>query len=217
MRDNIIEGKNMSKIILVGGGTASGKTYVIDRVVEIVGKNNVTHLSIDDYYKALNDLSMEDRKKINFDHPKAFDWKLIKQQLTDLKNNKPINKPTYDFVAHNRSSKTEIVQPNKIIIVEGIMALVNKEVRNLGDLKIFINATRERRLLRRIDRDKIERGRTYESIVHQYFESVQPMYEEVIAPSSYYADLLVNNDGIYNKSIEVIASVLKAMLNGEIK
>lgn len=207
----------MSKIILVGGGTASGKTYVIDRVVEIVGKNNVTHLSIDDYYKALNDLSMEDRKKINFDHPKAFDWKLIKQQLTDLKNNKPINKPTYDFVAHNRSSKTEIVQPNKIIIVEGIMALVNKEVRNLGDLKIFINATRERRLLRRIDRDKIERGRTYESIVHQYFESVQPMYEEVIAPSSYYADLLVNNDGIYNKSIEVIASVLKAMLNGEIK
>jgi uridine kinase len=207
----------MSKIILVGGGTASGKTYVIDRVVEIVGKNNVTHLSIDDYYKALDDLSMEDRKKVNFDHPKAFDWKLIKQQLTDLKNNKSINKPTYDFVAHNRSSKTEIVQPNKIVIVEGIMALVNKDVRNLGDLKIFINASRERRLLRRIDRDKIERGRTYDSIVHQYFETVQPMYEEVIAPSSYYADLLVNNDGIDNKSIEVIASVLKAMLNGEIK
>ncbi|MCB9499130.1 MAG: uridine kinase [Erysipelotrichaceae bacterium] len=207
----------MSKIILVGGGTASGKTYVINRVVEIIGKDNVTHLSIDDYYKALNDLSMEDRKKVNFDHPKAFDWKLIKQQLTDLKNDKPINKPTYDFVAHNRSTKAEIVKPNKIIIVEGIMALVNKEVRNLGDLKIFINATRERRLLRRIDRDKIERGRTYESIVHQYFESVQPMYEEVIAPSSYYADLLVNNDGIDNKSIEVIASVLKAMLNGEIK
>ena len=207
----------MSKIILVGGGTASGKTYVINRVVEIIGKDNVTHLSIDDYYKALNDLSMEDRKKVNFDHPKAFDWKLIKQQLTDLKNDKPINKPTYDFVAHNRSTKAEIVKPNKIIIVEGIMALVNKEVRNLGDLKIFINATRERRLLRRIDRDKIERGRTYESIVHQYFESVQPMYEEVIAPSSYYADLLVNNDGIDNKSIEVIASVLKAMLNEEIK
>src|SRR5574344_343807 len=205
----------MSKIIVVGGGTASGKTYVINRVVEIIGKDNVTHLSIDDYYKALNDLSMEDRKKVNFDHPKAFDWKLIKQQLTDLKNDKPINRPTYDFVAHNRSTKAEIVKPNKIIIVEGIMALVNKEVRNLGDLKIFINATRERRLLRRIDRDKIERGRTYESIVHQYFESVQPMYEEVIAPSSYYADLLVNNDGIDNKSIEVIASVLKAMLNGE--
>ena len=82
----------MSKIILVGGGTASGKTYVINRVVEIIGKDNVTHLSIDDYYKALNDLSMEDRKKVNFDHPKAFDWKLIKQQLTDLKNDKPINK-----------------------------------------------------------------------------------------------------------------------------
>lgn len=207
----------MAKIILVGGGTASGKTYVINEVVKLIGEENVSHLSIDDYYKDLTSLTMEERIKVNYDHPKAFDWPLIKKQLIDLKNDKAIKKPIYDFTVHNRSEKSVELEPKKIVIVEGIMALVNKDIRQIGDLKIFINATRERRLLRRMDRDQKERGRSVDSIINQYFATVQPMYEEIIEPSSYYADMLINNDGYDNKSIEVLAAVLRALLNGEME
>ena len=207
----------MAKIVLVGGGSASGKTYVIDQVIDKLGKDNITHFSIDDYYKDLSNLTLEERKKQNFDHPKAFDWKLMRLQLSILKDDKPVDKPTYDYVEHNRGEKVVHVVPSKLIIVEGIMALVNKDVRELGDLKIFINASRERRLLRRMDRDIHERGRDQESIVNQYFSTVQPMYEEIIGPSQYYADLIVNNDGYDNKSIEVICAVLKDVMNGKIK
>ena len=207
----------MAKIILVGGGTASGKTYVINEVVKLIGEENVAHLSIDDYYKDLTSLTMEERVKVNYDHPKAFDWPLIKKQLIDLKNDKTILKPIYDFTIHNRSDKTVELQPKKIVIVEGIMALVNKDIRSIGDLKIFINASRERRLLRRMDRDQKERGRSVDSIINQYFATVQPMYEEIIEPSSYYADMLINNDGYDNKSIEVLAAVLRALVNGEME
>ena len=141
----------------------------------------------------------------------------MRLQLSMLKDDKPVDKPTYDYVEHNRAEKVVHVVPSKLIIVEGIMALVNKDVRELGDLKIFINASRERRLLRRMDRDIHERGRDQESIVNQYFSTVQPMYEEIIGPSQYYADLIVNNDGYDNKSIEVICAVLKDVMNGKIK
>ncbi len=206
----------MAKLILVGGGSSSGKTYVINEVIKIIGKENVAHFSIDDYYKDLSDLTLEERKKQNFDHPKAFDRKYMFLQLNDLKNDRPIDKPLYDYVNHNRSNKTEHIEPKKLVIVEGIMGLVNKKVRDLGDLKVFINASRERRLIRRMDRDIIERGRTKENILAQYFATVQPMYEEIIGPSQYYADLIINNDGYDNRSIEVLGAVLKAFLNGEI-
>lgn len=205
------------KIILVGGGTASGKTYVIDQVIKLLGEDSVTHFSIDDYYKDLSLMPIEERKKQNFDHPKAFDWKLMKEQLIKLKHGETIEKPVYDYKEHNRSSKVEKVSPKDLIIVEGIMALVNKDVRELGDLKVFINASRERRLLRRMERDVNERGRTYDSITTQYFKSVQPMYEEIIGPSQYYADLIINNDGYDNKSIQVLAAVLKDVRNNNIQ
>lgn len=205
----------MNILILVGGGTASGKTFVINEVCKLIGCDNVTHLTIDDYYKEQN-LPFEERKLLNYDHPKAFDWKLIHTQLKELKEGMIINKPTYDYKIHNRSKITETIAPKRLIIVEGIMALVNKNVRELADLTIFINASRERRLLRRMERDQKERNRTYDSIVNQYFSSVQPMYEEIIGPSSYYADMLINNDGYDNRSIQVIASILKAMLDGNI-
>lgn len=206
----------MAKLILIGGGSASGKTYVIDEVIKLIGKEDIVHFSIDDYYKDLSSMSLEERKKQNYDHPKAFDWKLMYAQLNELKNDRPIDKPLYDYVEHNRSQNVEHVEPKKLIIVEGIMGLVNKNVRELGDLKVFINASRERRLLRRMERDLIERGRNKESIINQYFASVQPMYEEIIGPSQYYADLIINNDGYDNKSIQVLGAVLKAMLNNEI-
>ena len=202
----------MSKVILIGGGSASGKTYVLKKVLEQIPNEKVAHVSIDDYYKDLSSLPIEERAKVNFDHPKAFDWKLMNEQLKELKNGKTIQKPVYDFTTHSRSDKIETVEPKELIIIEGIMALVNKDLRALGDLKVFISASRERRLVRRIERDMRERGRTYESIIEQYFTTVLPMFEEIIAPSQYYADLIINNDGGSNKSIDVLVSVLKNMM-----
>ena len=200
------------KLILIGGGSASGKTYVLHKVLESLPADKVAHISLDDYYKDFSVLPMEERAKVNFDHPKAFDWKLMTQQLSDLKNGKSIEKPIYDFTIHGRRKETEIVEPKELIIVEGIMALVNKDLRSLGDLKISINASREKRLVRRIARDTSERGRTYESVIEQYFTTVQPMFEEIIAPSEWYADLIINNEGYSNNSIDVLISVLQNMM-----
>ena len=205
----------MSKIVLIGGGSASGKTYVLRKVLEQIPEDRITRVSIDDYYKDFSVLPMEERVKVNYDHPKAFDWKLMNSQIRDLKEGKTIEKPIYDFTIHGRSSKTEIVEPKELIIIEGIMALVNKDLRALGDLKVYINASRERRLVRRIERDQKERGRSYESIIEQYFSTVLPMYEEIIAPSQYYADLIINNDGYSTKSIDVLVSVLENMLENK--
>jgi uridine kinase len=203
----------MSKIVLIGGGSASGKTFVLKKVLEKLPNEKITVISIDDYYKDFSALPMEERAKINWDHPKAFDWKLMNEQIKALKNGEKIEKPIYDFTIHGRSSKTEIVEPRELIVIEGIMALVNKDLRAMGDLKVYINCSRERRLVRRIDRDQKERGRTYESIIDQYFSTVLPMYEEIIAPSQYYADLIVNNEGYNNRSIDVLVSVIQNMLN----
>ena len=202
----------MSKIVLIGGGSASGKTYVLNKVLEQIPEDKIAHISLDDYYKDFSHLPFEERCKINWDHPKSFDWKLMVGQINDLKNGKAIEKPIYDFTIHGRSGKTEIVEPKELIIIEGIMALVNKDLRALGDLKVYINASRERILVRRIERDQRERGRTYESIIEQYFSTVLPMYEEIIAPSQYYADIIINNDGYRNKSIDILVSVLEMML-----
>ena len=158
----------MSKIILIGGGSSSGKSHIINLIVKDFGKENITHISIDDYYKCLDDIPFEERCKINYDHPKAFDWPLFRKHVEELKNGNSIKKPIYDFSIHNRSKNTEFVEPKKIIIIEGIMALIDKNIRDNADLKVFINASRERRLVRRIYRDQKERGRTFDSIVNKW-------------------------------------------------
>ena len=203
----------MARIILVGGGSASGKTYVTNLVMKEIGEENVTRISLDDYYKDLTNIPFEERTKINYDHPKAFDWKLIRQQIQDIKEDKIIEKPVYDFTIHNRSDKIEKVTSKKLVIVEGIMALIDKDLRDLSDLKIFIDASSERRFLRRILRDTNERGRTISSVVNQYFTTVQPMYDEIIKPSSQYADLIINNDGQKNLAVDALAALLKAELD----
>lgn len=203
----------MSKIILIGGGSASGKTYVSKKIIEKLGLENIVRISIDDYYKDLSDLSMEERCKINYDSPKAFDWPLLEDQLDQLKKGKVINKPIYDFTIHNRSEATEIITPAPIIIVEGIMALVKEKIRKLGDAKFFIKASAETRFLRRLKRDHEERGRSYESIIDQYFKQVIPSFEESIGPSSYFADMIIENDGTENKALEILLVYLSSFLN----
>lgn len=199
----------MARIILIGGGSSSGKSYITSNVIQNLGAENVTRITLDDYYKDQSHLEMSERVKTNYDHPKAFDWKLLREQVKALKNNQTIEKPVYDFVNHTRSKKTEIIMPKKIILVEGIMALVDRDLREIGDLRVFISASAERRFLRRMIRDTKERGRSYESIVTQYFTTVQPMYDNIIKPSSLYADLIVNNDGIENLAIDVLTCLFR--------
>ena len=163
-------------------------------------------------------MTEEERVAVNYDHPKAFDWPLLRRQLNALKDEKPIRKPVYDFVARTRSDKVEEIVPKNLIVIEGNMALVDKNVRDLADLRVFIDAGAERRFLRRIIRDSKERGRSFESIVNQYFSTVQPMYDEIVKPSSMYADLIVNNDGVENLAVEVLTCVFLEQLsiaNGE--
>lgn len=205
----------MARIILVGGGSSSGKSFVTSNVIKNIGVKNVTRITLDDYYKDQSNLTFQERVKTNYDHPKAFDWKLLREQVLSLKNNHEIQKPIYDFVNHTRSKNTEIVVSKPLIVVEGIMALVDKQLREIGDLRVFISASSERRFLRRMIRDSKERGRTYENIVNQYFSTVQPMHNEIIEPSSNYADLIINNDGVKNLAIDVLTCVLKEELEKE--
>lgn len=203
----------MARIILVGGGSSSGKSFVTQEVLKNVGEENVTRMTMDDYYLDQADIPLVDRYKVNYDHPKAFDWPLMRRQIRALKEGLPIEKPVYDFVHLTRSNQIEVVAPKKVIIVEGIMALVDKQVRNLGDLRVFIQAGAERRFLRRIIRDAKERGRSFENIVTQYFNTVQPMYDEIVKPSSEYADLIINNDGVKNLAIDVLTCVIQEQLD----
>ena len=202
----------MNKIILVAGGSASGKTYVTNKVISNINSENIVRVTIDDFYKDNSHLSLEERKKINFDHPKSIDFKLLYEVLSSLKEGKEVDIPTYDFTVHCRSNITKHVVPKKIIIVEGIFALVNKRIRELSDLNIFINASSENRFLRRLKRDQEERGRTFDYVVNQYVNVVAPAYEEIIAPTKMFADLIISNDGIENKSLEILTSIIKMML-----
>lgn len=138
---------------------------------------------------------------------------MLRRQLSALKEGKTIRKPIYDFVTRNRSEKVEEITPKNLVIVEGIMALVDKNIREMADLRVFISAGAERRFLRRIIRDSKERGRSFEGIVNQYFSTVQPMYDEIVKPSSMYADLIVNNDGVKNLGVEVLTCVFSEQLS----
>lgn len=202
----------MSYIILIGGGSASGKTYVSQKLIERLGKEKVTRISIDDYYKDLSDLSMAERNKINYDSPKAFDFALLEEHLKELKAGRGVDKPIYDFTVHNRSHQTEHLKPSPIIIVEGIMALVKDKIRKEGDVRVFIKASAETRFLRRLTRDHNERGRSYESIIEQYFKQVIPSFEESIGPSSYFADMIMENDGTSNKALDILTVYLDNLI-----
>ena len=207
------KGDVMPRIVLVGGGSSSGKSYLTSRVIELLGKDEVTRITIDDYYKDQSSMTMEERIEVNYDHPKAFDWPLMRRQIAALKEGRTIKKPVYDFVNRTRSETVEEITPKNLVIIEGIMALVDKNIRDMADLRVFIDAGAERRFLRRIIRDSKERGRSFESIVNQYFSTVQPMYDEIVKPSSMYADLIVNNDGVENLAVEVLTCVFSEQLS----
>lgn len=203
--------------LLIGivGGSGSGKTTLANNMAEI-HKGNITIISQDSYYKDLSHLPLQERAKTNFDAPNAIDFEALLKDIKDLKAGKTIQKPLYDFAKHTRQKKVETLSPRHIIIIEGILLFTNKELRDLLDIKIFVDASPEERLLRRIDRDIKERGRTFQSVQKQYLETVAPMYEEHVLPTKKYANIIVPN-GRGNKNrvaFEMLISNTHAHLNG---
>lgn len=199
----------MDKCYIVGiaGGSGSGKSTLVSYLKGVLGEN-MTVISHDDYYKAHDEMSYEERSQINYDEPDAFDNELFITQLEALRNGKEVTAPIYDYSVHNRSRRTQIIKPNKIIVLDGILLFHSKKVLELCDLKVFIDTDADTRVLRRALRDIKERGRTLESVTKQYFDTVKPMYEKYVEPTKKFADVIVPNGGKNPVAVEMIATML---------
>ncbi len=207
----------MSKICVVGiaGGSASGKTTIVNRIREKFG-DDIVVISHDSYYKAHNDLSYDERSRLNYDHPSSFDTELLIEDIKKLKRGEEIDIPVYDYAIHNRSDQTVHVAPKPVIILEGILILENKELRDLMDVKVFVDTDADERLMRRIRRDTIERARSVDSVLTQYADTVKPMHEQFIEPSKKYADLIIPRGGDNLTGINIFTEHLEAMLREEV-
>lgn len=203
----------MKDVIVIGiaGGTSSGKSTLIRRIKEEF-EDQVTILSHDSYYKRHDDMSYDERCKLNYDHPEAFDTQLLVYHLLELVNGNEADIPVYDFTIHNRVDETVRLYPTKVIIVEGILIFENKQLRDMCDIKVFIDTDDDIRIIRRILRDVKERGRTLESIIEQYITTVKPMHEQFVEPSKKYADIIVPEGGHNIVALEMINERIHALL-----
>ena len=195
-------------IIGIAGGTGSGKTTVVKKIVEALPGDKIALIPQDSYYNDTTALTMEERRRINFDHPNAFDWDLLTHQIEELRNGRAVEQPTYSYIESNRQTETVHVEPCEVIIIEGIMALFKKELRDLMDLKLFVDADPDERLIRVIQRDTLERGRTTQMVIDRYLDVLKPMHEEFIEPTKRYADLIIPQGGNNSKAIEIMRTYI---------
>ncbi len=204
------------KILVIGiaGGSASGKTTLMKNLINAFG-NEVTVLSHDNYYKRHDDMLYEERCKLNYDEPAAFDTSLMVYHLDQLRHGFSIECPVYDFTVHNRSDETVLLVPRKVIIVEGILIFENEDLRNLMDIRIFVDTDADVRLCRRIKRDVNKRGRSMESVLTQYLQTVKPMHERYVEPSKKYADLVVPEGGKNLVALSMITDHIRHYLDGD--
>ncbi len=204
----------MSRPILIGiaGGTGSGKTTVAKAIFSALPKTNIAIIEQDSYYNDQSELSYDERIKTNYDHPLSFDNKLLHQQLVDLLNGKTIEKPLYNFSIHNRSEETLKVESKDIIILEGIMILEDESLRDIMDIKIFVDTDPDVRIIRRIVRDINERGRTLESVIDQYLKTVKPAHEQFIEPSKKFADIIIPEGGYNKVAIDIMVAKVKSII-----
>ena len=204
------------KICIVGiaGGSASGKTTIVNRIKEDFG-DDILVLGHDSYYRARDDLNYDERKRLNYDHPSAFDTELMISDVKKLRAGNEAEIPVYDYTIYNRTPATVRVLPKKVIILEGILILENKELRDLMDIKVFVDTSADERLVRRIRRDVSERARSVESVLTQYESTVKPMHDQFVEPSKKYADLIIPRGGENHAGIEILKGHLRQMLNGE--
>ncbi len=204
-------------IIGIAGGTGSGKTTVVRKILEALPCNEVALIPQDSYYNDTSLLSMEERRQINFDHPDAFDWPLLIQQVEDLRQGKAIEQPTYSFLISNRLEETVHVEPCEVIVIEGIMALWNPRLRNLMDLKIFVDADPDERLIRVMRRDTEERGRTPQMVIDRYLQVLKPMHQEFIEPTKRFADLIIPQGGENQQAIDIMRTYITHRVQGAVE
>ena len=198
-------------IIGIAGGTGSGKSTLADNIRKEFA-NNITMLSHDYYYKSNSHLSFDERKKLNYDHPDAFDTDLLIEHLNKLKKGEVIYRPNYSFVTHLREEQTVEVVPKKVILLDGILIFENKELRDMMDIKIFVGTDADIRFIRRLVRDVSDRGRTLESVIEQYTTTVKPMHEQFVEPSKKYADIIVPEGGYNHVALNMIIEKIRSII-----
>lgn len=203
-------------IIGIAGGTGSGKTTVVKEIVNSLPEASVAVIPQDSYYKDSSHIPPEERQSINFDHPDAFDWELLVKHISQLRHGEPIEQPTYSYLTCTRQPETIHIEPKEIIIIEGIMALVSPELRELMDLKIYVDADADDRLIRLIRRDIVERGRTPETVISRYERVVKTMHWEFIEPTKKFADIIIPQGGHNKKAIKMLQMSIRHFLNNSL-
>lgn len=204
---------NQTTIIGIAGGSGSGKTTVTNAIMKNLEGHSVALLAQDYYYKDQSHLTFEERLETNYDHPFAFDNDLLIHNLKDLRNGKPVEVPTYDYSQHTRSKATIAFDPKDVIIVEGIFALENNTLRDMMDVKIYVDTDADLRILRRLTRDTKERGRTMESVINQYLNVVRPMHEQFIEPTKKHADIIIPEGGSNKVAIDIMTTKIQSLVS----
>lgn len=203
-----------SFVIGVAGGSGSGKTTVVRKIVDSLGLEHVTLLQHDRYYRDRNDLRLEERAALNYDHPNSLETDLLVQHVRELKRGQAVDVPQYDFTRHARLAETETFQPRRALIVEGILIFTEPALRDLMDIKVFVDTDSDTRFIRRLQRDVAERGRTMDSVIDQYQSTVRPMHLEFVEPSKRYADVIIPLGGHNTVAIELLLTMLRSVAAG---
>ena len=199
-------------VIGIAGGTGSGKTTVVNQIINELPENEVCVISQYSYYKATDSLTYEERIKINFDHPRAIDFELLETHISDLKKGKIIQQPVYSFVTHNRTKDHIETHPRKVVIIEGILIFNSKKLLDLFDIKIFVHADADERLIRRVRRDIKERGRDIDEVLDRYKNTLKPMHQQFIEPTKSFADIIIPNDRYNTVAIDIVRTVISERL-----
>ncbi len=200
-------------IIGIAGGTGSGKTTVVKQIMDELKNEEVDVISQDSYYQDTTHLPYEERVKINFDHPKSIDFDLLVTHLQELKAGKTIEEPIYSFIEHNRTSETRTIHPRKVIIVEGILILTHPEVRNMFDIKIYVHADSDERLIRRLKRDINERARDLDEVLWRYQTTLKPMHQQFIEPTKEFADIIIPTNRYNTVAVDIVQTIIKDRLS----
>ena len=199
-------------VIGVAGGTGSGKSTLVKRLQEAFEGDDVATLCHDYYYKSHSELSYEERTRLNYDHPQAFDTAMMVEHIKALKDGVPIEHPVYSFVEHNRMEQTVLVKPSRVLIIDGILIFENRELRELMDMKVYVDTDADIRLARRILRDVCDRGRTMQSVIEQYIGTVKPMHEEFVEPSKRYADVIIPEGGFNSVAVAMLIENIRSLI-----
>ena len=217
MYNNCMTSKFTPLVIGVAGGSGSGKTTVANIVLNRVGRHRISYLPHDAYYRDLTDLPLNQRAQINFDHPDSLESDLLVEHIQRLKNWETIQLPVYDFTHHSRTKETIPVKPQRVILVEGILIYTEKKLRDLFDVKIFVDTDSDLRFIRRLQRDITERGRTTETVITQYLSTVRPMHLEFVEPSKRYADIIIPEGGLNEVAMDMVIARIEALLKDDHK